>query len=154
MFQLSVAPLQSLLHVLLLKCFRSNECLWKVSYSVRVYFLFCSTNPGQKVGLVLLAWEHALILMCFVWCVSVCAGVFASFQCCLPGRILWCRYLCKYSHVVLECSCTCPNPAPFIPPTVNRPADTLLFLLLAFIFIFFHLSIINCVKRLSHMINK
>lgn len=44
------------------------------------------------------AWQHALIWMFFVVlfdCVFVCLCLH-PLQCCLPGWILWCRYLCKY----------------------------------------------------------
>lgn len=40
-------------------------------------------------GLVTFACGNALIRMFFFVC--------ASLQCCLPGWILWCRHLCKYS---------------------------------------------------------
>lgn len=53
------------------------------------------------------------VLLCV--CLSVCLCLH-PLQCCLPGWILWCRYLCKYYLLVWHCMlhrhlcCFCPVP--------------------------------------------
>lgn len=44
----------------------------------------------------------ALIRMFLFYCVFVCLCLH-PLQCCLPGWILWCRYLCKYDLPVWHC---------------------------------------------------
>lgn len=49
----------------------------------------CERLTSAVQGLVAFACGNALIWMFFFVC--------ASLQCCIPGWILWCRHLCKYS---------------------------------------------------------
>lgn len=48
------------------------------------------------------ACQNALIWMFLFYCVFVCLCLH-PLQCCLPGWILWCRYLCKYYLLVWHC---------------------------------------------------
>ena len=49
----------------------------------------CDQTNFASAGVGVSAWGNALIWMFFFVC--------APLQCCLPGWILWCRHLCKYS---------------------------------------------------------
>lgn len=62
--------------------------MWKGSSSF-LCLGSCDQTNFTSAGVGVSAWGNALIWMFFFVC--------APLQCCLPGWILWCRHLCKYS---------------------------------------------------------
>lgn len=72
---------------LLNQCEECPPFQWVGDCFLFLFFVMRLTSAMQ--GLVVFACGNALIWMFFFVC--------ASLQCCLPGWILWCRHLCKYS---------------------------------------------------------